>query len=429
MEGCALQTSLSARDQAVIWHPFTQMQGHEPIAITHAQGNYLIAESGSRYLDAISSWWVNLHGHSHPYLTEKIQQGLEKMQQVIFAGFTHGAAIELAERLVQKLPAGLTRIFYSENGSTAIEVALKMALQYWHNRGKPKRKKVLAFKGGYHGDTFGAMSAAGKNPLNRPFWSHLFDVDLIELPLAGYEERAIEELKAKASDRCACFLFEPLIVGAGGMRIYSKDALEAMLKIVRAHEILIVADEVMTGFGRLGPLFASDLLYEKPDIIALAKGLTGGFLPLAVTACTEEIYRAFLSNELSSALLHGHSYTANALACVSALASLDLLESDSCYKKRELIGRRHSAFIEKLKDHPRLTRAESIGTLAILEYRIDVEGSYFAPLREALYPFFLGEKILLRPLGNVVYIMTPYSILEEELEWIYRVIEKSLEVV
>lgn len=423
MERTAAILTLAQRDRASVWHPFTQMQtARDCIPIRKGQGVYLYAEDGSRYLDGISSWWVNLHGHAHPYIAEKISAQLQMLEHVIFADFTHSAAVELAERLIQLLPGQMSKIFYTDNGSTSVEAAIKIALQYWYNRDPSTlRTKVICFNKGYHGDTFGAMSAAGKNPLNKPFWSHLFEVESIEPPYHGQEERSLQQLEeALNKNSAACFIFEPLILGAGGMKIYSSEGLNALLKLCRERGVLLIADEVMTGFGRTGSLFACELLHEKPDLICLSKGLTGGFLPLGATACTATIFEAFLSNDPSKAFLHGHSYTANPLACCAALASLDLLERESCTAQRRRISDSHRHFCMKWKQHPKLKRCESLGTILVLEYFSKENSSYFHSLRNNLYHFFLDRHILLRPLGNVLYVMPPYCITVEELAEIYE---------
>lgn len=420
-------STLIEKDRACIWHPFTQMQtASAPIPIVRALGVYLYGEDGRSYLDGISSWWVNLHGHAHPYIVEKIKAQADLLQHVIFAGFTHAPAVELGSRLLSLLPGAMSKIFYSDNGSTAVEAALKIALQYWHNL-KILRTKVICFKNSYHGDTFGAMSAAGKNEFNRPFWRHLFDVELIDAPINGCEQQSLFQLQLilKKGDS-ACFVFEPLVLGSGGMIIYPPAGLNSLIRCCRQHRVLTIADEVMTGFGRTGTLFACEQLSEKPDLICLAKGLTGGFLPLGATACTEDIFNAFQGDHLHQAFLHGHSYTANPLACSSALASLDLLLEDTCSLQREMIAACHKRFCQQWQGHPKLKRCESLGTILALEYRTE-DTSYFQPIRDLLYHFFLSKGILLRPLGNVLYILPPYCIQAGELEWIYDQIIFTLE--
>lgn len=420
-------SSLVEKDRACIWHPFTQMHTACPsIPIVRAKGSHLYAEDGSSYLDAISSWWVNLHGHAHPYIVQKIKSQAEVLEHVIFADFTHAPAVELASRLLSILPGRLSKVFYSDNGSTAVEVALKIALQYWHNRNIPKTK-VVCFKNSYHGDTFGAMSAAGRNEFNRPFWKHLFDVESIDPPLKGQEDLSLSQLQSILNQgNVACFIFEPLVLGSGGMIIYPPDGLSRLIQRCRQHDVLTIADEVMTGFGRTGTLFASEQVCEKPDLICLSKGLTGGFLPLGVTACTNDIYNAFLGAALHQAFLHGHSYTANPLACSSALASLELLFEDACNAKREMIAECHKEFCRQWQLHPKLKRCESLGTILALEYQAE-NSSYFQPMRDRLYHFFLSKGILLRPLGNVLYVLPPYCIQADELKFIYDHIILTLE--
>lgn len=428
MENAVLKDlSLVEKDHACIWHPFTQMQtARPPIPIISAKGIYLYDESGRRYLDGISSWWVNLHGHSHPYISEKIKAQMEILEHVIFADFTHAPAVDLATRLISILPGNMSKVFYSDNGSTAVEAALKMALQYWHNRNIPK-EKVICFKSSYHGDTFGAMSAAGRNEFNKPFWKHLFDVEVIDPPMQGQEKTSIMQMKTiLEKGNVACFIFEPLVLASGGMIIYSSQGLDDLILLCRQYDVLCIADEVMTGFGRTETVFACEQLVNKPDIICLSKGITGGFLPLGVTACTEGIFEAFLDGSLAQAFLHGHSYCANPLACSSALASLDLLFEPSCFSQRNIIKTAHQKFCSEWSSHPKLKRCQVLGTLLAIEYQTDTR-SYFQKMRDHLYQFFLSNGILLRPLGNVLYVMPPYCIQEDELTFIYDHIIHTLE--
>lgn len=417
---------LTDEERSAVWHPFCQMQTTQPIPISKGKGVYLYAEDGRTYLDAISSWCVNLHGHAHPYICEKIQQQAAVLEHLIFADFTHAPAALLATRLLKLLPGKFTKVFYSDNGATAVEVALKMALQYWHNQGKEK-KKIICFKNSYHGETFGTMSAAGKNRFNRPFWSHLFEVLTIDPPTQGQEEISLKQLdQILCAEDVACFLFEPLLLGMGGMIPYSAQGLDALITYSKARGVLTIADEALTGFGRIGSLFALEQLTATPDLICLAKGLTGGFLPLGATICTQEIFNAFLGTSLETAFLHGHSYTGNPLACTSALASLDLLITNECEKQREKIASFHQTFCKAWQGHPKVKRLIAMGTLLILEYHAE-SPSYFHSMRDLLYHFFLNQGILLRPLGNVLYILPPYCIQQEELESIYDAILFTLE--
>ncbi len=418
--------NLIEKDRAHIWHPFTQMKtARSPIPIVKGEGIYLYAEDGKRYLDGISSWWTNLHGHSHPYIIEKIKSQAEQLEHVIFADFTHAPAVELASRLIPLLPGNMSKIFYSDNGSTAVEAAIKIAIQYWHNL-KITKRKVICFKGGYHGDTFGAMSVAGKNEFNRPFWNHLFEVESIDPPTQGKEQQSLTQLQEIVnSGNVACFIFEPLILGAGGMIITSANGIDDLIRTCKQNDVLTIADEVMTGFGRTGTLFACEQLREQPDLICLSKGITGGFLPLSATVCTERIFNAFLGDHLNQAFLHGHSYTANPLACASALASLDLLLDENCFIQRKMIAECHKEFCLNFRKHPKLKRCESLGTILVIEYQVE-NTSYFQPIRDKLYHFFLDKGTLLRPLGNVFYVMPPYCIQKQELQLIYNQIIQTL---
>jgi adenosylmethionine---8-amino-7-oxononanoate aminotransferase len=417
--------TLSERDQKLIWHPFTQMlTSRLAIPIIRAKGAYLYAEDGAAYLDAISSWWVNLHGHAHPYIASKIASQAEILEHVMFAGFTHLPAIELAEKLTSL--TGMDRIFFSDNGSTAIETALKMVLQYQYNCGE-KKAQFLSLKGGYHGETFGAMSASGKNHFNQPFWDHLFPVQSLDPPFMGREDQFLNALQnILDTTPIAAFIFEPWILGPGGMKIYSQQALNAALQLCKEKKVLTIADEVMTGFGRTGPLFACDVLSNKPDILCLSKGITGGFLPLGATLCKRDVYDAFLSSSLSKAFLHGHSYAANPLACVAALASLELLLEETCHNQRERIANSHRKFCQKFQSHPALVRCESLGTILILEYK-SLNSGYFSAVKDRLYAYFLDQKLLIRPFGNIVHVIPPYCIASEELDQIYHHLAITIE--
>ena len=330
-------SSIRARDREVIWHPYTAMKAWpEAIAIKNGEGVYLIDEDGNRFIDAVSSWWVNLHGHSHPYIAQKVSEQLTTLEHCMFAGFTHEPAVKLAERLLELLPAGMKKIFYSDNGSTAVEVAIKMALQYWSNQGI-KKNKLLALQNAYHGDTFGAMAVSARSIFTGAFTDFLFDVDFIPFPGrddAGHSLAVLERLLQNGD--VAAFIVEPLVQGSAGMLMYDADTLELLFSLCRKYGALIIADEVMTGFGRTGPLFACDYIQTSPDIICLSKGLTGGTMPMGVTAATQAVFDAFYDDDRLKMLYHGHSYTANPAICAAALASLDLLLMDSCTQSRVL---------------------------------------------------------------------------------------------
>ena len=421
------EKSLAERDQAVIWHPYTQMQtAPAPIAIVRGEGAYLIDDSGKEYLDAISSWWVNLHGHSHPYIAEKIAAQLLRLEHAIFAGFTHPPAIELAERLLQIIPVNQKKVFYSDNGSTAVEVSIKMCLQYWSNSGNPKTK-VLAFNNAYHGDTFGAMSVSARSAFTQPFDKLLFDVEFLDLPNQGN----IEDLKSQISNlrsELSAFIYEPLVQGAGGMLMYEAAYLDELVAHCRKGNILIIADEVMTGFGRTGKLFASDYLENKPDLMCFSKGITGGTMAFGTTTCAQFIYDAFLSDDKHKTLFHGHSYTANPVACAASLASMDLLLKPETMQNINRICSQHTEFAKKITSHPKLKNVRQTGTILALEWRTEAGTSYFNSLGVNLYNYFLDHGIILRPLGNIIYILPPYCITDQQLDYIYSKIEEALEV-
>ncbi len=417
--------SLAERDKEVVWHPFTQMKtAQNPIAIVRGEGAYLYDENGKQYLDAISSWWVNLHGHAHPYIAQKVSEQLFVLEHVIFADFTHEKAILLAERLLGILPDNFAKIFYSDNGSTAVEVALKMAFQYWYNIGKPQKTKVIALENAYHGDTFGSMSVSGRSAFTSPFNPFLFDVLYLPTPVAGQEETCINQLKThlKNADEIAALIVEPLIQGAGGMLMYEPAILDKLFALARQSNVLCIADEVMTGFGRTGKYFASDYLENKPDLICLSKGLTGGTMALGVTACTQAIYEAFLSDDKFKTFFHGHSFTANPLACTSALASLDLLQKPETWQNIKRIEAQHQAFIQSL-DVALLHVVRQRGTILAIELITENQTSYFNNVRDIAYQHFLEKGILMRPLGNVIYVLPPYCMAEEDLEQIYEAVK------
>ncbi|NQY67576.1 MAG: adenosylmethionine--8-amino-7-oxononanoate transaminase, partial [Flavobacteriales bacterium] len=315
------------KDLAHVWHPFTQMQtAEDPIVIEKGEGSYLIDKDGKKYLDAISSWWVTTHGHAHPYIADVVYQQLKKLEHTIFTGITHDKAADLAARLIGLLPSNQSKIFYSDNGSTAVEVAIKMAFQYWHNQEKPKTK-IICFDQAYHGDTFGAMSVGGRTHFTAPFVPFLFDVVHLEVPVPGREEDVIEQLRlALKNNGIAAFIYEPLILGAAGMVMYSPEVLNELMRLCREKNVICIADEVFVGFGRTGKYFASEYMAHQPDIVCMSKGITGGTMALGATSCTEDIYNMFLSDEKSKALFHGHSFTGNPVACAAAGASLDLFE-------------------------------------------------------------------------------------------------------
>lgn len=420
----SLSASVTEKDAQTVWHPFTPLHGlRPPLEAVRAEGAWIYTADGRKILDLVSSWWVNLHGHGHPHIAQAVARQASELAHVIFAGFTHEPAVKLARRLLQILPPNMSKIFYSDNGSTATEVAMKMAFQYFYNLEQHK-PKIIAIEGAYHGDTFGAMSVGDPSPFNAPFRPYLFEAVFIPFPEKGKEEQVFEQFAdIVATGQVGAFIFEPLIQGASGMRTYDAALLDKMIAHAQQHGVICIADEVMTGFGRTGKLFACRYLNRYPDIICLSKGITGGFLPLGVTACTQRIQDAYRSPDLMKTFFHGHSYTANPIACAAANASLDLLLSDQCCADIERISRNHAQFAEQLRRGKYAVRdVRTLGTILAVETDRSGQTSYFHEARNNLYYYFLDKNLLIRPLGNVVYILPPYCITNEELSLAYRAI-------
>lgn len=411
--------NLTERDRKVLWHPYTQEKSAPPpIGIVRGRGVWLETEDGRQILDGTSSWWVNIHGHAHPFLNAALAKQAGELEHTIFAGFTHKPAVELAEKLVALLPEGLSRIFYSDNGSTAVEVALKMAYQFWQNRGE-QRKTFVALDNAYHGDTFGAMAASGKSAFTAPFKSLLFDV------LRAGNLENIERIFRENSKEIAAVIVEPMLQGAGGMIMWEKEFLSGLRNLCDRYDVLLIADEVLTGFGRTGKMFACEHASVSPDIICLSKALTAGYLPLGVTAATEKIYEAFLSDDRLKTFFHGHSFTANPLACVVAVASLELFERENRLDKIAFINRKFTERLPKLLDLNCVKDVRIIGAVGIVELAAETDG-YFANVGQNLYREFLRRDILLRPLGSVLYFMPPYVISEKEIDWVLDEITEVL---
>lgn len=426
-----------AWDRQHVWHPFTQAHtAPDPIPIVRAQGSRLYAEDGRVFLDLIASWWVNIHGHAHPAIAEAIAAQARTLEQVIFAGFTHPPAAQLARELVQWLPPGLTRVFFSDDGSTAVEVALKVALQYWQNQGQGQRTRFLAFEGGYHGDTVGAMAVGQGSGFFQPYGKLLFEVGLLPFPATWEGDTEVEAKEAAAlaaleaylaahADSIAALIMEPLLQGAGGMRMCRPQFLQALARRVREAGILLVFDEIMTGFGRTGAMFASLKAQVMPDIICLSKGLTAGFLPLAVTVVQESVYQAFLGDSFDRALVHGHSFTANPLGCAAALASLQVFRTENTLAKLPVLEAWQRAGLATLAGLPQVQRPRVMGTVAAFDVAA-ADAGYTAGVGARLKSFFHDHGLLLRPLGNVVYLLPPYCITEAELHHAYQVVAAGI---
>ena len=438
--------SLIDRDRALLWHPYTQMKTQRPpLAIARGEGVYLYTEDGRRLLDGISSWWVNIHGHSHPRLNKALADQAERIEHVIFAGATHQPAVDLAERLVGVLPRGLTRVFYSDNGSTAVEVAVKLAVQYWRNQGRT-RHRVIALHHAYHGDTAGAMSVSDDSVFTRPFTSLMFTVDRVHPPYCyrcplGLRRESCQidclgdlakTLEARG-DEVAAVLVEPMLQGAGGMIMWPAEFLAGVRKLCDRHGVLMIADEVLTGFGRTGRMFACEHGPVTPDIICLSKALTAGYLPLAVTAVTDAVFDAFLSDDHSKTFFHGHSFTANPLACAVAIASFDLFREQNLLARIHRLEARLRAGLTPLLQLPVVGDVRVLGGVAAVELVSDKAtkdaGGYLDQIGPRLSSAFLERGLLLRPLGNVVYFMPPYVITDDEADWVIGQIGQVLQEV
>ncbi|AKM08581.1 adenosylmethionine--8-amino-7-oxononanoate transaminase [Pelagerythrobacter marensis] len=410
-----------------IWHPFTQHGLVDPIPeVVRAEGAALHTREGRRVIDAISSWWVTTHGHAHPRIAAAIAEQAARLDQIIFAGWTHEPAETVAAGLRAIMPECLTRVFFSDSGSTSVEVALKMALGYWLHRGEP-RHRILVLEHGYHGDTIGAMSVGARGAFNRAYEPLLFDVETIPFPGEGREQAALDALERACSAGAAAFIVEPLILGAGGMLAYSAHTLKAMHAICVRHGVLFIADEVMTGWGRTGSLLACDQAHVSPDILCLSKGLTGGAIPLAVTMASEPVFAAHYAEDRARMFFHSSSYTANPIACAAAAANLAIWREEPVRERVADLSRRQAAALAALSDHPRASNLRHLGTIAALD--IGAAEGYLSDLAPRLLRFFREHDVLLRPLGNTVYVMPPYCIGDDDLDRIYRVIACALDEV
>ena len=420
--------NLSERDKKHIWHPLTQHKLHpEMMAVVKAKGAVLFDESGKEYIDGIASWYTCMYGHCNEYITSRVYEQMQQLDQVVFSGFTHEPAVKLSEELIKILPGNQEKLFFSDNGSTATEIGIKMALQYHFNTGE-KRNVLLAFEGGFHGDTFGAMSVSDLSVYNGPFEEFFIHVERIPIPTADTIEEVLQKIEAiLKKNPIAGFIYEPLVQGAAAMQMYRAEHLERILALVQQYGVLTIADEVMTGFGKTGKYFASDHVAVKPDIICLSKALTAGLVPMAITSCTEQVYNAFYSDEIAKGLFHGHTYTANPLACTAALAGMELLQSQEIQDNIQRIIKSHQKFNEEIKSHPKVARTRQKGIIFALD--LDVKMERYGNLRDRLFKHFMDNGVFLRPLGNTIYILAPYIITSAQLQKIYSTIKSALDVV
>lgn len=421
-----------------IWHPFTRTSlDPAPLRVSRAQGAYLYTDDGTRIIDAISSWWVNLHGHCHPHIVSAVQTQARELDHVLLAGFSHSPVHRLTEKLQMIVPPSLNHVFYSDDGSTAVEVALKLAVQYWANVGREEKREIVALDHAYHGDTVGAMSVSADSGFTRPFFGLRFPVHRVHSPYclrcpvgkhrANCSIDCLNSLAALLEDRhnqIAAVIAEPMLQGAGGMIVHPKEFLQSLGSLCRGRRVLLIADEVLTGFGRCGKMFACDIAGVTPDLMCLSKGITGGFLPLGATLATGEIYQSFTKPD--NAFFHGHSYTGNPLACAAAVANLEIFEKEDVWNRIRGIETKHRERLQQFASHPRVEEIRQIGTVAAIELKA-ADAGYFSSLKPQLYRFFLERGVLIRPLGNVLYMLPPYCISHEELDYVYDVIAEALE--
>lgn len=406
----------SEKDHSYIWHPFHSYSAHpDHIEIVKGKAEYLFDASGKKYIDANSSWWVNLHGHAHPYINQKIAEQLAEVEHVMFSGLTHKPAVDLAETLVSWIGDG--KIFFSDNGSTSVEIALKLAIQYWKNLGEPK-SVFWAFEGSYHGDTFGSMSVSERDVFTQAFTHLMFDVEYFPLPTADNLAEILSKMEESASkNKVAAFIYEPLVQGAAGMRMYAPAHLDSILSCCKKLNVLTIADEVMTGFYRTGKIFASDYLVEKPDFLCMSKGITGGYLPLGATWISEKISKEFRSSEAEKTFYHGHSYTGNPLACAAANASIQLLKNHTVQQSIQELCDKMYYLANSWKQASYLKDIRVFGTILAADIDVEIQGSYYThPIKNLVKTKALEMGILLRPMGNVIYVNPPYCISDESLE-------------
>ncbi|MAW95777.1 MULTISPECIES: adenosylmethionine--8-amino-7-oxononanoate transaminase [unclassified Leeuwenhoekiella] len=418
--------NLTERDKKHIWHPLTQHKLHpEAKPIIKAKGALLYDEAGKDYVDAISSWYTAMYGHCNDFITERAHKQMQQLDQIIFSGFTHEPAVELSEKLMAILPDNQQKLMFNDNGSTATEIGIKMALQYHHNKGE-NRKTLLAFEEGFHGDTLGAMSVSGLSVYNGPFEEFFIDVKRIPLPNGENIEEVLKTIEDvhKASP-LAGFIYEPLVQGAAGMKMYQAQHLEPILQKCKELGIITVADEVMTGFGKTGSFFASDHISIKPDVMCLSKALTAGLVPMGITTCTQEIYDAFYDDDIGKGLFHAHTYSANPIACATAIAGIDLLQSEEIQQNIKTIQSWHQEFSNEIKDHSKVKTTRQQGVIFALE--LDIAMERYGDLRYRIYEFCMAEGVYLRPLGATIYILAPYITTRDQMERVYAAIRKVLD--
>lgn len=412
-----------------VWHPFHQhMLEPAPTRIVGTEGAYLLDERGHSIFDAVSSWWVITHGHRHPTIMSAIREATDRFDQIIFAEYTHEPAESLAQGLVALAPSGLAHVFFSDSGSTAVEVALKMVLGFFHNHGVP-RSRIAVLQHSYHGDTIGTMSAGARGVFNAAYGPLLFEVDTLPFPSPEQEQATLDAFEHFCrTDEVAALLIEPLVLGAGGMRMYPPSLLVELKRIAERHGTLLIADEVMTGWGRTGTLFACEQAGITPDILCISKGITGGTLPLAATLCTPDIYDAHLSTDRSRTFFHSSSYTANPIACAAALANLHVWRDEPVTARIEALQRLHRERLAAFRSDPRFSDVRQLGTIAALDLAVKTAG-YLSEAGPVLRAHFRRNDLLIRPLGNVIYLMPPYCTTPDDLDRAYAAIDEAADLI
>jgi adenosylmethionine-8-amino-7-oxononanoate aminotransferase len=440
--------AIAARDLAVVWHPCTQMKDHERlpmIPISRGSGVWLYDFDGHRYLDGISSWWVNLFGHANPRINSAVREQLDRLEHVMLAGFTHEPVLELSECLVRLLPAGLTRCFYADNGSAAVEVAVKMSFHYWQNCGRPRKRRFITLSNSYHGETLGALAVGDVELYKKVYQPLLMNVITVPSPDCHLREPgtdweshsrrmflAMEQALAEHADEVAAVIVEPLVQCAGSMRMYHPVYLSLLREACDRHGVLLIADEIAVGFGRSGTMFACEQAGIRPDFICLSKGLTGGYLPLSVVVTTEEVYQAFYDDYLRlNAFLHSHSYTGNPLACAAALATLAIFAEDDVIARNRGLAVRMTQATTELVDHPHVAELRQTGMILAIETVKNKTSGERYDWRERrglrAYEYALSQGALLRPIGNVIYLMPPYVIEPEQIDWLAGIAQGAVD--
>jgi adenosylmethionine---8-amino-7-oxononanoate aminotransferase len=419
--------TLSEKDALYNWHPYTQHQINSNFpAIVKGENEFLYDENGKQYIDAIASWWVNPFGHSNTYIADAIYKQLTTLEHVLFGGFTHNVVVELAEKLVQILPNNQQKFFYSDNGSTAVEVAIKASFQYHYNKGI-KKNTIIAFEDAFHGDTFGAMAVSGIGLFTEAFQDSLIKVIRIPVPTKGHEtvsEVALQ--RAISENEVAAFIFEPLVLGAAGMVMYEPEVLDKLITICKQNNVFTIADEVMTGFGKTGKNFACNYLRNQPDMMCLSKALTGGTIPMAITSFTNEIFNGFKSENINHAFFHGHTFTANPTGCAAALASIKLLENSETTENINRINASHLQFEKQIAHHKKVKTTRVLGVIFAVEIKVTEKQSYYSNLRNKFYNYFIENGVILRPVGNIIYILPCYIISDQSLQKVYSTVTNAL---